>query len=132
MADCNCLFKDKKFFASANTLCVNPVGHIWASHVNKTTVTCWRWDKKDPVLRFPLKEELSVLKTSTFLAGAFCVGASKHTGRLYIWGVQNGQLLGEIEGAHYMGINDLDISAQGDLVATAGKDSKVKVWITKE
>lgn len=95
-------------------------------------MTTWRWDKKDPYLRFPLKEELSVLKLTEAFNGAIAIGGTKSTGKLYVWCLQNGQLLGEIDGAHYMGISDLDICSQGDLVATAGKDSKVKVWILKE
>eukprot|EP00347_Sterkiella_histriomuscorum_P001718 403370949 len=123
---------DKKFFAAQNTLCVNSANYIMASHQNKTTLTAWRWDKKEAFLRFPLKEELAVLKQTDAFNGAICIGGTKNTGKLYIWSAQNGQLLGEIEGAHYMGISDLDISSQGDLVATAGKDSKVKVWIMKD
>jgi len=33
-----------------------------AAHAQKTTMNAWRWDKKEPVLRFPLKEELSVFR----------------------------------------------------------------------
>jgi hypothetical protein len=32
--------------------------------------------------------------------------------------------------AHYLAINDLDISSENsDMIATAGKDGKVKLWM---
>ena len=43
-------------------------------------------------------------------------------------------MLAEVQNAHYLAINDLDISngsnsaRQGDLIISAGQDSKVKVW----
>jgi hypothetical protein len=48
----------------------------------------WRWDKKEPLLRFPLKEELSVLRMSPQNA-SLCLGGSKK-GRLSIWHLQTG------------------------------------------
>ena len=45
-----------------------------------------------------------------------------------------GQLITEVQNAHYLAINDLDLShgsdtaRHGDLIITAGQDSKVKVW----
>lgn len=86
----------------------------------------WRWDKKEPILRFPVKEMLSVAKLSNN-AASLCVAGTK-TGRLMLWQVSNGQLLGEIDSAHYMEITDLDISASSDLIITGGKDCRVKVW----
>ena len=62
---------------------------------------------------------------------AICVAGSK-TGRIYIWDVKTGELLGEIENAHYMEIADLDVAVTNDLVVTGGKDFKVKVWILQE
>ena len=43
--------------------------------------------------------------------------------------MSTGQLMGEIESAHYMEIIDLDISIGQDLIVSGGKDSKVKVWL---
>jgi hypothetical protein len=40
--------------------------------------------------------------------------------------------LGEIESAHYMDVNDLDIAVNNDLVISGGKDFKVKIWIISE
>ncbi len=119
-----------KFVASPNTLAINAGGHILAAHGQKTTANIWRWDKKDPVLKFPLKELQSVLRFS-HNAAAFCVGGSK-TGRLSVWEVATGTLLGEVESAHYMEVTDLDIAILNDLVITGGKDFKVKVWIVAE
>ncbi|CDW75055.1 wd domaincontaining protein [Stylonychia lemnae] len=121
---------DKKFYAAANTLCVNSGNYVLSSHTNKTTINVWRWDKKEPFLRFPLKEELSVLKQSQAFSGSICIGGSK-TGRIYLWQIQTGQLIGELE-AHYMGISDLEASTGGDMLITGGKDGKVKVWIMEK
>ena len=93
-----------------------------AAHTQKTTMNVWRWDKKEPVLRFPLREELSVFKMA---GGSLCIGGTK-SGRLMLWQLETGQLLGEVE-AHYMGISDVDCC--GDLLIIGGKDSKVKVFI---
>lgn len=101
-----------------------------AAHSQKTTVNVWRWDKKEPVSRFPLKEQLSVMKYS-HNAATLSFGGSK-TGRLSVWEVSTGTLLGEIESAHYMECTDLDVAITNDLVITGGKDFKVKVWIVTE
>jgi len=42
----------------------------------------------------------------------------------------SGALLAEIEDAHYLAINDLAVN--GDLVATGGKDTKVRVWLVAD
>jgi len=48
---------------SPNTLAVNIAGYLVASHMQKTTMAYWRWDKtSQPCLKAPIKEELSVLK----------------------------------------------------------------------
>ena len=52
--------------------------------------------------------------------------------------VATGQLIAENQNAHYLAINDMDLShtsdsaRQGDLIITAGQDSKVKVWSLTE
>ena len=38
-----------------------------------------------------------------------------------------GAFISEIEHAHYLAINDLQI--QNDVIATAGKDTKTRVWL---
>jgi hypothetical protein len=51
-------------------------------------MSVWRWDKKEPVLRFPIKDQLSVFKVSTACQEAgttnICVGGSK-VGSLTVW-----------------------------------------------
>ena len=59
------------------------------------------------------------------------IGGTK-SGRISIWQIINGQLIGELENAHYMDITDLDISSSNDVLVTSGKDCKVKVWIIAE
>lgn len=39
----------------------------------------------------------------------------------------SGALISEIEGAHYLAINDLQV--MDDMVVTGGKDTKVRVWL---
>jgi WD40 repeat protein len=46
-----------------------------------------------------------------------------------LWELSTGQLLGELENAHYMDIADIDIAVSNDLILTAGKDCKVKLWL---
>jgi len=41
--------------------------------------------------------------------------------------MQSGEVLADIESAHYMEITDLDINE--NMVITGGKDCKVKVWL---
>lgn len=118
---------EKKFSAAPNTLQVSSANHVLCASAQKTTMNVWRWDKKEPVLRFPVKEMLSVVRFSTN-GGSLCIAGSK-TGRLSVWQVTSGELIGEVESAHYMEVTDLDISVTNDLVATGGKDFKVKVWV---
>lgn len=119
---------EKKFVAAPNTLQVSSANHVIAAHGQKTTASIWRWDKKEPILRFPLKDQLSVLKLSPN-GGSLCLAGSKGAGRISVWEVATGFLLGEVENAHYMDVTDLDISIGCDLVITGGKDFKVKVWV---
>ena len=57
-----------------------------------------------------------------------CAAGSKK-GTLTIWNGTTGQIIAEIESAHYMEINDLDISNDNsDFIITGGKDCKVKIW----
>ena len=61
-----------------------------------------------------------------------CVGGSKK-GLLSVWQANTGQLLSDVENAHYMEINDLDISkTQADMIITGGKDCKVKIWMMRD
>lgn len=81
------------------------------------------------MLRFPLKEQISCLRLSPNGGGGLCFAGSKGSGRISLWETLTGRLLGEVESAHYMDINDLDVSISGDLLISGGKDFKVKVWI---
>ena len=122
---------EKKFFVGSNTLCVNSQNYVWASHSHKNIMNVWRWDKKDAVLRFPVKDQLNVFKmaVSDSNIAAICVGGSKK-GLMSVWETNTGQLLADVESAHYMEINDLDISkTNSDMVITGGKDCKVKIWL---
>jgi hypothetical protein len=55
------------------------------AHSQKTTVNVWRWDKKEPVLRFPIKEEIQVLK----VASQLCVAGTK-SGKIMVWNNSTG------------------------------------------
>lgn len=70
----------QKFVAAPNTLQANAQNFVWASHAHKSFMSVWRWDKKDPIMRFPLKDQLNVFKISKEL----CVGATTK-GNLNIW-----------------------------------------------
>jgi len=95
---------EKKFVAAPNTLQVGSSSYIIASHAQKTTLSVWRWDKKEPVLRFPLKDPPSCLR----LGNNLCVAGAK--GRISLWEPLTGSLLGEIEGAHYLDITDMELT----------------------
>lgn len=47
---------DSKFVAGQETLQLSSLNYIWAAHSNKNIMCVWRWDKKEPLLRFPLKD----------------------------------------------------------------------------
>jgi len=106
---------------------------LWASHSQKSVITVWRWDKRECELRFPTKELLSVFKVSQASqessTSSICAGGSKK-GVLTVWSGFDGAILAEVESAHYMEINDIDISSlNSGMIVTGGKDSKVKVWL---
>ena len=72
---------------------------------------------------FRVSEAAKEPATTNIVAG----GSKK--GTLTIWTATTGQILAEIESAHYMEINDLDISTDNsDFIITGGKDCKVKIW----
>jgi len=77
-----------KFIPGANTLQASSHNFIWASHAQKNFMTVWRWDKKEALLRFPLKEPLSVFKISRSQNEAgtsqICVGATQK-GTFTVW-----------------------------------------------
>jgi len=51
-----------------------------------------------------------------------------------IYQLATGQMIAEVQNAHYLAINDMDLTTasdtarQADLIITGGQDSKVKVW----
>jgi len=55
----------------------------------------------------------------------FCAGGDKQ-GHLSLWAMESGEVMANLESAHYMQINDLDLN--GDMIITGGNDCKVKVW----
>ena len=98
-------------------------------------MAAWRWDKtSQPAFKSPTKEELSVVRIFGQLSQEVLVSASKK-GRLMLYRLATGSLIAEVENAHYLAIEDMDISSyngngqhEGDLLITGGQDSKVKVW----
>ena len=114
---------DQKFYAAENCLSVNSSNFIWAAHAQKSLMNVWRWDKKDPLLRFPLREQLSAFAT---VGESFCVGGDKK-GRITLWQMTSGEVLADVESAHYMQVTDLDINES--MIISGGKDCKVKVWM---
>jgi len=65
----------------------------------------WRWDRERANPSISLKEQMTVAKLSR---NGIMIAGSK-TGRISVWTIANGQMVGEIENAHYMEISDLDI-----------------------
>lgn len=55
--------KSDKFIVAPNTLQADYRGFVLGSHLQKTTLAAWKWDKpSQPCLRSPTKEELSVVR----------------------------------------------------------------------
>jgi len=117
---------ENKFIPGANTLNVNSSNFVWACHAHKSIMNVWRWDKKEPLMRFPLREQLTCFKTA---GHEFCAGGDKK-GHLTLWAMESGEVLSDMESAHYMEISDLDLN--GDMIITGGKDCKVKVWLISD
>lgn len=90
---------DSKFVVGENALCINSNNFIYAGHSQKHIMNVWQWDKKEPLLRFPLRDQLSVFKTTP--QNSFCAGAD-NKGRLYLWSIISGEMLVDIESAHFM------------------------------
>ena len=96
-------FRSDKFFVSPNTLAINHSGFLLASHAQKTTMAVWRWDKtSQPILKSPIKEELSVLKmfanqlTNPLLQGQAMLACGTKRGTILIYQLSSGRLLAEI------------------------------------
>jgi hypothetical protein len=95
-------FKSDKFFVAPNTLAVERDGHLIGTHLQKTTLAAWRWDQaREPILRSPVKDEVTVLRTFGQIGQQMiCVGTKK--GSLQIYQVLSGALISEIDAAHYL------------------------------
>jgi WD40 repeat protein len=124
-------FSDPKFHSGQNTLALNPDGHIVSSHQHKNILNFWRWDKRDVQQRSPTKERITVLRLTQ--DGLYCLTGSKMTegqgfGKIFVWSLNDGQLIGEVDNAHFEALTALEISNNGELVATGGADSKIRVW----
>ena len=103
--------KSDKFFIGPNTLQVNPTGFIVATHIQKTTMAAWRWDKtSQPVLKSPTKEELTAVKMICNGPGQDMLICGTKKGKILIYQIATGFLLAEIQNAHYLAINQLDIN----------------------
>lgn len=119
---------------------MDSAGYIVGTHVQKTMMAAWRWDKtREPVLRSPVKEEMTVLKMfgSSQRDDQMLACATKK-GKILVYQLSSGVILAEIENAHYMEIVDLAVSEEtgasavnsgAQMLMTGGKDTKVKVWL---
>ena len=108
-------FKSDKFFVSPNTLQASPTGFIVATHIQKTTLAAWRWNKtSQPILKCPTKEEFSVVRMCSNAQGQEMLVCGTKKGKILIYQVGTGNLLAEVQNAHYLAINDLDLSAGND------------------
>jgi len=119
---------------------VDSAGYIVGTHVQKTMMAAWRWDKtREPVLRSPLKEELTVLKMfGSAQRDDQMLACATKKGKILVYQLSSGVILAEIENAHYMEIVDLAVSEEtgasavnsgAQMLMTGGKDTKVKVWL---
>ena len=64
-------------------------------------------------MRSPLKEELSVLKMfGSSLRGDQMLACGTKKGKILVYLLNSGQLIGEMENAHYMEVTDLAISEE--------------------
>jgi len=81
-----------------------------ACHESKAAIDVWKWDKREPALRFPTKDKIACVK----LVGLFCVAGSEQSangfGKIFAWNLSTGQMVGEQESAHYQRVNQLEAS----------------------
>ena len=120
-------FRAEKFFVGPNTLAVERDGHLVGSHIQKTSLSVWRWDcLREPCLRAGVKDEVTAMR---ILQKIYIVLTTKK-GTILIFQMSSGACLAEIEDAHYLSINDIAVS--NDFCVTGGKDTKVRVWLTND
>ena len=103
--------KSDKFIVGPNTLQADYKGFVVGSHIQKTTLAAWKWDKpSQPCLRSPTKEELSVVRLVGNSCGQQMLICGTKKGKILVYHVSNGNLVAEIEGAHFLAINDIDVT----------------------
>jgi WD40 repeat protein len=133
----DCFKEETKFKPATGTLSSlntngnlsNPGSYVVSTHSLKAIFTVWQWGKKDPIHRFSSRDEIKALKF--FRDGLYCV-AGTAKGDIIIWQVNTGEIIADFQ-AHFGGATScLDVSNQGDLVLSAGADSKLKLWVVKE
>ena len=116
---------------SPNTLSASSSQYLISAQLSKNMVAVWRWDKKEPVLKFSVKEPISCMKVSPGGGGGVQIAVVGYSsGKIGVWDLQSGQLLGEVEQAHYMDVSSLDLTPKSDMVVSGGKDGKVRIWMT--
>lgn len=78
-----------------------------------------------------MRDKLKVFKIGAHESDrqGLCAGGNTKGG-LLVWHTSTGDLIADVDSAHYMEINDLAISStNSDMIITGGKDCKVKVWM---
>jgi len=108
------IFAGDKFLVHSNTLQVDPAGYIVGTHVQKTMMAAWRWDKtREPVMRSPLKEELTVMRMfGSSLRQDQMLACGTKKGKILVYMLGSGQLIGEVDNAHYLEVTDLAVSEE--------------------
>ena len=90
-------FKSDKFYVSPNTLQVSPTGFILGTHMQKTTLAAWRWDKtSQPILKSPTKEEMTVVRLLSNLQGQEILACASKKGKIMFYQLASGHMLAEV------------------------------------
>lgn len=95
----------------------------------KAAVNYYLVDKERPVHRFFGQDRLSALCLSP--CGGRLV-AGNEEGKLMVWDVASGEMLGAVEDAHFQWISVVRMSADGGYVASGSWDGTVKLWSMTE
>lgn len=69
----------------------------------------------------------SPVNTVVFLDGDKSVAAGDHKGRIHIWNVADGKILGTLEG-HQMGITQIAVSPDQSRLLSASIDQSMRLW----
>jgi len=114
------------FTGAVNCLAFSPDGEILATGHYDGIIRFWDIESGDLIREISTNGVIETLAFSP-LGGVMASGSSYQDFAIRLWDVENGALLRTLEG-HTRGVNALEFSPNGQLLASATYDGTLRLW----